>query len=504
MEPETSLRFVEEDWKSGNFTRGSNFQQHWDFLSQCFPMKFAKFLSTYFFEHDWSSIDKRSYAMEPEIFYKIKNLPEKVINRLYPEIGYLLALLANEDGVAWDRIIDVELFSIKRNLSMKNAKLKSKLRSSAQLFKLLLEMERTRYHSDRTTRRGFENVLWEMAAGNVALWCDSLPLLLRKANTMMGLVEAITLLLAKSHPKVQTTLEKAATADAQAVRTRAYGLKAALNAFETPQSRLFTDLTSLLAGLVDGSPVFPHPLELRSSIWIGSRGTEQFLRDNIKRAISKFSHYCRDQLGLDEEPLTRSLVMEIEVAFRDAGLQIKALGTSSASTPSTITAEHRQLSKKEEDPLGFDLAFLVNGVVTNSLEIESVEAIQVKKPERVQGGNGWRDAWRIDVAQNQVLLDFSQTAVYWLFGKQGEVFVVPARLLRALIRGSKAESQGSKTVGYNDIRSMIVPLEHFLIDLALGIWLGQSSPEKIAIARGEVDGTKPRLIFEVSIMQVEN
>jgi hypothetical protein len=56
-------------------------------------------------------------------------------------------------------------------------------------------------------------------------------------------------------------------------------------------------------------------------------------------------------------------------------------------------------------------------------------------------------------------------------------------------------SQGSVTIGYNDVRHTAVPIEQFLPELVLGAWLGSLDEKTLRFASGDDSNVTPRHIF---------
>ena len=143
---------------------------------------------------------------------------------------------------------------------------------------------------------------------------------------------------------------------------------------------------------------------------------------------------------------------------------------------------------------------MVQGRVHGALRVESAELVQVKKPEVVKAEEGFfRDAWRVDTRQLTDILEWSQTAAYWLIDPGGEVFATPARLLRAILQEQGKLSQGSAVVPYGTVRSMAIPLRQFLVDLVVGLWIGTTRADTLCFAKGESGRTRPRHIVEIEV-----
>jgi len=201
--------------------------------------------------------------------------------------------------------------------------------------------------------------------------------------------------------------------------------------------------------------------------------------------------------------VTSRLLAEREFAFRGVSGNAAALGAGTGKAPPSIGFLHKQVPKKEEETYGCDLALLVRGRVPGALRVESAELVQVKKPESGEGGlggsAGFRNSWRIDTKQLADILEWSETAAYWLIDGSGEVFVVPARLLRGILEERGKLSQGSAAVPYSGIRAMAIPLPEFLVDLVIGLWIGTARDTTLRLARGETGSTRPRHIVEIEV-----
>jgi len=334
-------------------------------------------------------------------------------------------------------------------------------------------------------------------------WARALPWLLARAHLLRGFIEATTMLLDRDSEPVRVALQQACFDSSPVVRDRARGIEALRSGFSSPQESLFQQLLSFASHLVDGATAFPHPLEPMSSIWIGNLAVEQILRSTVDAGHRRFIPYFLDQGRIEEEAVTGRLLAELEMAFRDVGVRVDAFGVGSGKVPPKIEFLQKQVPKRgDEETYGCDLALLIQGRVPGALRVESAELVQVKKPEVVRGRTEqgtFRDAWRVDILQLADILEWSQTAAYWLIDPNGEIFATPARLLRAILQEQGKLTQGSAIVPYGAVRSMGIPLRQFLVDLVIGLWIGTTRADTLRFAKGEAGKTRPRHIVEIEV-----
>ncbi|WP_437646956.1 hypothetical protein [Sorangium sp. So ce362] len=353
----------------------------------------------------------------------------------------------------------------------------------------------------RTERRGFEEAITSFALKSPEDWAAMIPMLLTRNAEIQQLVESVTLLVAAASRPVREALRDCRSSpDEQALRDRARGMLATVEGLDTADQALSGHILSRLARCVDGRPAFPHPLDVRASTWLCSLPAEATIRTRVKAAVSSFCGQLNDQLGAMEEVLTERLASAIKNSLNSAAVTVSAVGSSRSTRGASITIEDRQTTKSEETEHGADLAIVVNVSVPGAFLFRSAELIQCKKPAR-EGGAGTQfiDAYDIDVQQIRTITSVSQTAVYWLFGRYGELLVVPARLLFAIIAGSGRERQGAARVHYADVRSMSIPLQQFLVDLFMGGWIGSSTERALSVANGDDPYLRPRRILEVTM-----
>jgi hypothetical protein len=344
-----------------------------------------------------------------------------------------------------------------------------------------------------------------LAAAAPDLWAQSLPWILARASAIGDVAQAVTIELAASAPEVREALDNTCDDEVEEVRLKASGLRTLLLGLEDDEFGLARTLADAAAHYMDGSPIFPHPLEAVSHTWLGSLGVERAIASGVRRATGRFAAEVRDQGADIEEALTKALVKEIEVEFREIRPRLKLLGSSSSrSQTPVLSVRQRPSSKQTEEPVyGCDLAWLLNATVRGRYALTWVDLVQVKKSLALQrrGGTASRaDSWKIECKQLNDILHWSPTATYWLIASGGEVLVIPAKHLLAIGRGSKRGAVVKTfTVGYQQVRSAAIPLEQYLVDLLIGQWVGTSSDEVISFAQGGNSNIRPRVVVEVTI-----
>jgi hypothetical protein len=352
---------------------------------------------------------------------------------------------------------------------------------------------------------GLRAKIVSLASAAPDLWAQSLPSILDRASTLDDVAQAVTLELASSSPQVRASLDDACGHHSEEIRLKASGLRTLLLGLEAPDSGLARTLADAAAHYMDGAPVFPHPLEPVSLTWLGSGGVERAIADGVRRAAVRFAGEVRDQGADIEEALTKALVKELEVEFREVRPRLKLLGSSRSRSPAPVlSVRQRPSSKKTEEPVyGCDLAWLLNATVRGRYSLTWVDLIQVKKSSSLQqrGGRTPRaDSWKIECKQLDDILKWSPTAAYWLIASGGEVLVVPAKHLLAVRLGARGgASLKTFTVGYHQVRSAAIPLEQYLVDLLIGQWVGTSSEDVVGFARGDNSNIRPRVVIEVTI-----
>jgi hypothetical protein len=344
-----------------------------------------------------------------------------------------------------------------------------------------------------------------LAAARPGLWAESLRWVLARASTLGDVAQAVTLELASSAAEVRASLDAACSDGVEEIRLKASGLRTLLLGLEDDESGLARTLADAAAHYMDGSPLFPHPLEPISLTWLGSIGVERLMTDGVRRAVGRFADEVRAQGADIEEALTKALVKEIEVEFRVVKPRLKLLGsTGSRAHAPVLSVRQRPSSKQTEEPVyGCDLAWLLNATVGDRYALTWVDLVQVKKSSSLQGSvrtKSRADSWKIDCKQLDDILRWSATAAYWLIASSGEVLAVPAKHLLAMrLGGKRGDLVKSFTVGYHQARSAAIPVEQYLVDLLIGQWVGTSSEDVVRFARGENSNIRPRTVIEVTI-----
>ena len=344
-----------------------------------------------------------------------------------------------------------------------------------------------------------------LAAASPDLWAQSLTWILARSSTLGDITQAVTLELASSSPEVRTALESACRNEAEEIRLKASGLRVLLLGLEEPDSDLARTLADAAALYMDGSPVFPHPLEPISLTWLGSIGVERTIADGVRRAANRFAVEVRYQGGDIEEALTKALLKEIELEFREVQPRLELLGRSSPKPSAPVlSVRQRPSSKKFEEPVyGCDVAWLLKADVRGRYSLTWVDLVQVKKSSSLQRRNRKvprTDSWKIECKQLDDILKWSATAAYWLIASGGEVLVIPAKHLLAIKLGIKGgTSLKTFTVGYHQVRSAAIPLEQHLVDLLIGQWVGTSAKDVVSFVLGENSNIRPRVVIEVTV-----
>ena len=412
---------------------------------------------------------------------------ERVLNAAPPALREHLAPLVGHDVVA-ARTEEPTAQSIDQWLAT-NAPMQAE--PLKEMWQLILLWEGCR---DHVAQMGYEERLWAHATKHAELWSRSLPALLAGTDRI-PLVLALTIELVAQHPEIQEVLRELASIEHSDTTARAGTILQLLEGTEGKLEASYQAITSFVARRADEKSSFPHPLEL-SSTWVGSNGLEQTLRGLVHTACDRFSRRAKDQLGLEEEVITRDLLRDLERALEDFPLTPWALREDMRHRSSKIDIEYRQESKHAEKRTGVDVALLVEIDVANAVRITTAEIIQVKKAERDDGG--FRDKWKIDVPQLRILLNGSATAVYLLIGPRGEVHVVPAKFLFAILQGRGQENLDKATVNYTQIRGAAIPLKQFLTDLLLGLWIGGTG-RPVKIARGKNPNIVPMNLLKIQV-----
>jgi hypothetical protein len=440
---------------------------------------------------DWEGAD---YRVSPVIRDSMRSSPELILDGLAVELGF-------EASHAQKAFASIDSEQIIRRYATDHLRgdikppFPTTLLYQTHLWSLLRRLKGYDQWGDPPETRGVTREISEFVDAHPAVWALALPHLLPRAKDL-PLIETLTVMLAHQNDGVRAAVEAEAARGATAIgQDRAKGILTTLDGLSDPGVAFAETLLTFAARQLDGTPIFPHPLALRSSTWLGDLSTETLLRESIERAAAQFASYFLGHAGIEEEAITAQLLAELEFAFRSTAQRARSIG--SAKRLPSVNVSRRQVPKGEEEQIGCDLALILRGEVRGTMEAVWAEFIQVKKPLR--SGAGFADRWRITLtSQLDDLLRTSQTSCYWLIGAAGEIFVVPAKLLYAMKRGRATES-GSMNVSYHQIRSAAIPLAQCLIELFSGGWIGTSAERALITARGEDRGFVPREIFEIRV-----
>lgn len=429
---------------------------------------------------------------------------EAVIKKFACALGYEMGRYCQDKGLDPSDEDIVPSFLSKHGFTFLHVP--TEVYTQAKLWGMLRRVaEYTSRWETKTERLGAEMLLRQFVAANPATWAQSLPSLLIHMEKFSGIVEALTVTIYEESGDVQSVLRSSIEfSDDVKIRDRARGILALCDGMNSIQEEVAFSFVSQVARLFDGYTSFPHPLEIRSATWLGSLSVESIMRQQIQEAESKFQYYFKRQGGVEEEAPTARLLAEIEVAFRRQQLQVKGLGLDQSKKVPRITFSQMQVPKVDENTYGCDISFILKGNIQKAFRVESADLVQVKKPLKIQTSERnqgrFKEAWSIDVSQLNDILEYSQTAVYWLIQPNGQVLVVPSKLLLGIIRGSGKSNQGSVSVGYHQVRSVAISLSQYVIDLFLGLWLGTNIEKTLRFARGEETMTKPMHIVEINVI----
>jgi hypothetical protein len=177
-----------------------------------------------------------------------------------------------------------------------------------------------------------------------------------------------------------------------------------------------------------------------------------------------------------------------------------SMGLVGASTARPqVSMAQRTVPKKEESTIGADLCVVVHAHLPGSLVIRFGDLVQVKKTNLLTAPRGRADSWKVDVPQLRKLLHQSATAVYWLIRRSGDILIVPAKLVAALNAGQDTPGLGSFTIRYSEVRHVAVPLDQYICDLLLGMWLGTADAYQLDVIDGTSGRTKPRTILDITV-----
>lgn len=256
-------------------------------------------------------------------------------------------------------------------------------------------------------------------------------------------------------------------------------------------------LADLAARALDRS-VFaaPTPLGAPSATWLADLGIEAALRSGARAAVARAAGHFAAMPSSEEEGHVGHLVAKLTDALE--AVLPEAVRAAVGPRGPELTVSSRTNSKHEESTTGADLALVVNIDVRGALATQFAETVQVKKSARLHDDPD-RDQWTIKNSQLQDLLNRSPTAVYWLLANDGDVLVVPAKLLAAAAAGSERQDQQTFQVGYAAVRHAAVDLAQFFVDLLVGAWLGSDRPTLLNYANGTGTQERPYAVLAVRV-----
>lgn len=250
-------------------------------------------------------------------------------------------------------------------------------------------------------------------------------------------------------------------------------------------------MASRIAAEVDRDHGFPTPLAVTSATWLADAALEAWLRNQATRAAGEFFVDQGRQLGKQEEALVENLVRTL----RDQLAQRPSVWLPEPGMRPSLSVAARTHSKKEESTSNLDVALIVDVEIENRFALVSAVAVQAKKPVLDVKTEGWQ----IDIPQLRELMRYFPSAVYLLLRRDGLPIVVPSKQLMGLIRGTRREHQGSAMVHYVDVRAAAIPVAQFLVDLAIGLWIGRTDKASLEIAAGNHKHIHPEVVVEVEM-----
>jgi hypothetical protein len=325
-------------------------------------------------------------------------------------------------------------------------------------------------------------------------WACSLEWILLMGSQLEGLDAALTVALAETHPTVRRAVSRCARSTVLTVQLRAAGLQAASEAAGPLEERLL----NVVAASVDARRGdFPRPLAAPSATWLADHGLEDLVRSAARRAVALFAGSVVDLGAAEEEYLTATLLEGIVRELSAVPARTRLAGVAGPH----LRVGHRTVTKKEERTSGADIGVVVDVHVPGRLRLRTGDLIQVKKSTALTPGRAGReDSWTIKRRQLHDLLEHSASAVYWLIQGTGDLLVVPAKFLAAIEGATARPSSQQFTASYAAIRHTAIPMEQYLTDLTVGLWLGSSSERTLHAAQGTGRTTRPRFALTIDIL----
>lgn len=326
------------------------------------------------------------------------------------------------------------------------------------------------------------------------VWARSLEWLLLLGTPLQSVDVALTVGLADKHVSVRRALSRCSRSPVLNVQLRAAGLQAAVESTRPLEERLL----DIVSASVDARRNdFPRPLAAPSSTWLADHGLEGLVRGATRRAVTDFAGSMDDLGPAEEEHLTATLLAGLVREFAALPAHTRLTGVAGPH----LRVGHRTVTKKEERTNGADIGVVVDIRVPGQLQLRTGDLIQVKKSTALMTGRtGREDTWTIKCRQLHDLLEHSASAAYWLIRGTGDVLVVPAKFLAAVEAATARLSSKQFTVGHTAIRHTAVPLEQYLPDLVVGLWLGSSSDRTLQAAQGTDRTTRPRFALTIDVV----
>lgn len=240
------------------------------------------------------------------------------------------------------------------------------------------------------------------------------------------------------------------------------------------------------------TPDFPR---LVSVTWAQDARIELPIYAAFSQADERFSRWILANYALNEGKITRHLLD----LLCEEGNSIKSTLLEWAKNRKqqlriqlgVIDHEAYRREKRTRADLGLILEVNAHGMI----QMKRACLIQAKKASIM--GKSPRPKWTIDREQLEMLIDFGDGGLYWLYGLGPGILILPARLLRGILAESKADIC---TLAYSRIANAARPLASFLVYDFISGWIGEISQNKIDIASGEGDpGIGPDLVLRVSV-----
>ena len=366
----------------------------------------------------------------------------------------------------------------------------------ANLWALLRRLADLTGHSQRTAKLGVNAEILEFAKNNPDTWALALPLIVDRLDLLQGTGESVTVLLATISKRVYHAIEVLCNDPRFSARAeRSAGIRAMVRNILSPNHELVALVMDTVSRWVDRSYIFPHPLAIAASTWMGSLEIENAIRAAVVAAEFEFRDHFRTSSGLDEDIHTSQLLSALERNLMKETFSLSGLSSLASRRP-IASVKYRQSSKQIEEPRhGLDLALIINAKVQDRLTYEAAQLVQVKKLRRHSAVSTLSHYWTIKLEQLTTLLRTSASACYWFFDERG---TVPAKLLSA-IGAARPQIGESFSVSHFEIRSIAVSLSQFFVDLFIGGWSGEIAPDVLRIARGEDPLIQPRFIATLGI-----